>query len=422
MKFERSGARGLGGHALDAYFSDIGEGSLLSRAEEVAAARRIERAELRVALVLVKSPLAVQELARIAESLRAGEVRIGDVSRAPSDDGRGGAPAGELLAALLHLHRAYAHGVDGPAAELARSRVERTLEKLRPCPALLNRVVRWLELQLVEGADRGGRACDASTLEALQATLALVREARRELDRARTRLVVANLRLVVSIAKKYNGQGLQMLDLVQEGNVGLMRAVDKFDHERGYKFSTYATWWIRQSISRALADRGPTIRVPIHMVEASRQIARAARRLAAGKPEAATTEELSLASGFSVEKVGAALRLAREPVSLEEPVGTDGAQRLGDRIEDTSAEAPFDAAVSRRLATETSKLLTMLTVREREVLRLRFGLGGGRDHTLEEVGRHLSLTRERIRQIEKKALRKLRTPLLAQRLRKDLDP
>jgi RNA polymerase primary sigma factor len=420
MTFEGPSARSSGGDAAGSYFSYLGSVPLLGRAEEVAVARRIERAELCIAFALARCPLAARELSRVVRELRAGRARPGDVSRGAIFDGSDSDASREALDSIIRLDRAYQRGVGGRAVAAARSRALRSLEQLRPSPTLLTRIVRTLESRLGEESDPTGEPLDSQTL-ALRATLALAGEGQDELDRARTHLVAANLRLVVSLAKKYSGQGMQLLDLVQEGNLGLMRAVDKFDYQRGYKFSTYATWWIRQSISRALADRGPTIRVPVHMVEARRQLVRASRSLARGRPEAATIEELSQASGFSVEKVGAALQACREPVSLDEPIGLEGEQRLGDRIEDTGAEVPLDATVSRRLEVEAGQLLSILSAREREVLRLRFGLGGGGDHTLEEVGRHLSLTRERIRQIEKKALRKLRTPLLAQRMRMELD-
>jgi RNA polymerase primary sigma factor len=228
---------------------------------------------------------------------------------------------------------------------------------------------------------------------------------------ARERFIQSNLRLVVSIAKRYQPAGLPLLDLVQEGNLGLMRAVDKFDHRRGFKFSTYATWWIRQAVSRAIADKGRTIRVPVHMVETVSQVAKSASLLSRRNGREPTVEEISEETGLSPERVKEAQRVARDPVSIFEPVGDSDEAELGDFLEDPAAQAPFDAAV---MAMEHQQLLTVvasLSEREQRVLNLRFGLTGGKPYTLEEVAREFQVTRERIRQIEAKALAKLRHPV-----------
>ena len=247
---------------------------------------------------------------------------------------------------------------------------------------------------------------------------------RREMERtiedgraAREHLITANTRQVVSIAKKYTNRGLQFLDLIQEGNIGLMKAVDKFEYTRGYKFSTYATWWIRQAITRAIADQARTIRIPVHMIETINKLIRTSRYLVQELGREPHPEEIAERMDMPVEKVRKILKIAKEPISLETPIGDDEDSHLGDFIEDKKAVAPGEAVVSKNLVEQVKKVLATLTPREEKVLRMRFGIGEKYDHTLEEVGHDFSVTRERIRQIEAKALRKLRHPSRSKRLK-----
>ena len=257
--------------------------------------------------------------------------------------------------------------------------------------------------------------------EELKRVVAEVRQGERETDGAKQELIVANLRLVVSIAKKYTNRGLQFLDLIQEGNIGLMKAVDKFEYRRGYKFSTYATWWIRQAITRAIADQARTIRIPVHMIETINKLTRTQRQLVQELGREPTAEEVAEKMEIPVTKVRKIMKIAQEPISLETPIGEEEDSHLGDFVEDRSAVSPIDAEIAASLKTQAEGVLRTLTPREAEVLRRRFGIGDGTEHTLEEVGKAFNVTRERIRQIESKALRKLRHPTRAKLLKPYLD-